>query len=145
MDCPIKVQTRNFEICPFTPPSRSEVRRNNYQRRCCQKQFEGLYAPTNLAYRELGHPLIVDPTLLIKSTLGYIPQRPNMLHGHESSECTEGVEGKSCDEEQCKVTFNKTSLTSESIEKSCQPLRPKPVGMNDKPRTYSSQVNKSSL
>uniref|UniRef100_A0A5K4F379 Coiled-coil domain-containing protein 60 n=1 Tax=Schistosoma mansoni TaxID=6183 RepID=A0A5K4F379_SCHMA len=137
MDCPIKVQTRNFEICPFTPPSRSEVRRNNYQRRCCQKQFEGLYAPTNLAYRELGHPLIVDPTLLIKSTLGYIPQRPNMLHGHESSECTEGVEGKSCDEEQ--FTFNKTSLTSESIEKSCQPLRPKPVGMNDKPRTYSSQ------
>lgn len=54
----------------------SKVRYNNYQRRCCQKQLEGLYAPTNRAYRELGHPLVVDATLLIKSTLGYIPQRP---------------------------------------------------------------------
>lgn len=88
MDRSLKVQTRNFEICSFTPPSRSEVclfrycplfskvRYNNYQRRCCQKQLEGLYAPTNRAYRELGHPLVVDATLLIKSTLGYIPQRP---------------------------------------------------------------------
>ncbi|CAH8587615.1 unnamed protein product [Schistosoma guineensis] len=133
MDRSLKVQTRNFEICSFTPPSRSEVRYNNYQRRCCQKQLEGLYAPTNRAYRELGHPLVVDATLLIKSTLGYIPQRPNMLYGHESNECTEGVEGKKCDEEQWK------GLPRESAEKSCQPLRPKQVGINEKPTAYSTQ------
>ncbi|CAI2731240.1 unnamed protein product [Schistosoma spindalis] len=139
MDRSLKVQTRNFEICSFTPPSRSEVRFNNYQRRCCQKQLEGLFAPTNRAYRELGHPLVVDATLLIKSTLGYIPQRPNMLYEHKSSERTEGVDGKSCDEEQWKVTFNKTSLSSGSAEKSCQPVRPKQVGINEKPIVYSTQ------
>ncbi|CAH8565815.1 unnamed protein product [Schistosoma mattheei] len=125
MDQPLKVQTRNFEICSFTPPSRSEIRYNNYQRRCCQKQLEGLYAPTNRAYRELGHPLVVDATLLIKSTIGYIPQRPNMLYGHESSECAEGVGGKSCNEEQWKGTFNKLVYQG--------------IGINEKPTAYSTQ------
>ncbi|CAH8862615.1 unnamed protein product [Trichobilharzia szidati] len=130
----IKVQARNHEICSFSPPCRDEVRSNNYQRRCYQKQSEGLYAPINKPYRELGYPLIIEAPKLVTEILGYIPQRPNVLYGYEADESSRGVENQN--EELLKDNLNTYVLTSESAEKSCQPLRPKHVRVNEKSNVY---------
>ncbi|KAH8858547.1 Coiled-coil domain-containing protein [Schistosoma japonicum] len=136
MEHSLKVQTRNSEFCFSTPPYRSEVSHSNYQRRCLQKQLEGLYAPTNQAYKELGQPLLIDAQALVKSVLGHIPQRPNMLYGYESKEYTGDIEFESDYEELQKDNLNAIKLTSESVEKSCQSLRPKQVGINEKSTVY---------
>nr|AAW24948.1 SJCHGC07820 protein [Schistosoma japonicum] len=136
MEHSLKVQTRNSEFCFSTPPYRSEVSHSNYQRRCLQKQLEGLYAPTNQAYKELGQPLLIDAQALVKSVLGHIPQRPNILYGYESKEYTGDIEFESDYEELQKDNLNAIKLTSESVEKSCQSLRPKQVGINEKSTVY---------
>ncbi|CAH8579567.1 unnamed protein product [Heterobilharzia americana] len=137
MDC--LVQARNSYLCSFTPPCRSEVRNSNYQRRCYQKKCEGLFAPIDQPFKELGYPLIIDAPSLVKSVLGCLPQRPNILTAYEPDDSIRGSEERRQDGALLKASLNTVELTSESVEKSCQPLRPKQFRVNEKVTTYPVQ------
>ncbi|VDQ05590.1 unnamed protein product [Trichobilharzia regenti] len=65
----------------------------------------------------------------------------NLLYGYEADESSRGVENQN--EELLKDNLNTLVLTSESAEKSCQPLRPKHVRINEKSNVYPAVLSVS--